>query len=210
MDRCLGEPREALAQLRDCGGSRLAGVDEAGRGPLAGPVVAAAVLLPTGIKLPGVTDSKQLTPDERERAFLRIVGAAQAVAVAFVEAEAIDALNILRATHRAMAIALSSLPDLPHLALVDGRPVPGLPCPHLALVKGDCLSLSIAAASIVAKVVRDRHMVALDALHPGYGFAQHKGYPTAQHVRALSRLGPSPVHRHSFAPVRDCGPIRDS
>jgi ribonuclease HII len=198
------------------GHRRVAGVDEAGRGPLAGPVFAAAVVLPPerlqdGIPAPwqGLTDSKQLTPARRELFFLRL---SQDPAVRWCVAEAsreeIDALNILRATHLAMARALAGLPERPDLALVDGRPAHGLPCPHLALVRGDALSLSIAAASVLAKVTRDRYLVELDRRYPGYGFARHKGYGTADHLRALRRLGPCAEHRRSFSPVAQAEPPR--
>jgi ribonuclease HII len=180
----------------------IAGVDESGRGPLAGPVVAAAVVLPRGLAAGKLTDSKRLSPEEREQQFAIVMERAVAVAVAIVPAVRIDEINILRATHEAMAQALDGLPSLPDLALVDGLPVRGLPCPHTAIVKGDLCSVSIAAASIVAKVARDRLMVTLDAEHPGYGFAQHKGYPTPAHHEALERLGPCPIHRRSFRPCR--------
>jgi ribonuclease HII len=196
---------DALERLaRETGHWPAAGVDEAGRGPLAGPVVAAAVVLPPGCALPGLADSKVLDAETRERLMGEIERAALAWAVVAVPAARIDRVNILRATHEAMATALARLPELPRLALVDGLPAHGLPCPHLAVIEGDACCAAIAAASILAKVTRDRLMVALDGAHPGYGFAQHKGYPTPRHRDALQRLGPCPEHRRSFAPVAAC------
>jgi ribonuclease HII len=180
---------------------RVAGVDEAGRGPLAGPVVAAAAILPREAELPGVLDSKCLDAAAREALYEVIRDRAIAWAVAVVDVEEIDRVNILRATHAAMSRALAQIEPLPCGALVDGMPVTGLPCPHRAIVDGDALSVSIAAASILAKVTRDRLMVDLDERYPGYGFARHKGYCTPAHFAALRRLGPSPIHRRSFAPV---------
>jgi ribonuclease HII len=188
----------------------VAGVDEAGRGPLAGPVVASAVILPPRIRLSGVNDSKQLTAAAREAAYEVVVRKALAWAVAAVEVERIDCINILRATHEAMAAALQALDPAPDGALVDGLPVQGLPCPHQALVDGDALCTSIAAASIIAKVTRDRLMCELDARYPGYGLAQHKGYGTREHLRALRELGPSPCHRRSFRPVAELYGSSDS
>jgi ribonuclease HII len=188
----------------------VAGVDEAGRGPLAGPVVAAAVILPAtwvrqGVPehLRGLNDSKQLTASQRDRFYAELSSDAEVQwSIAAVEAAEIDAVNILRATHRAMARALGGLSPAPEHLLVDGLPVPELAWPQTALVKGDSLSYAIAAASVLAKVTRDRRMVEYDSLHPGYGFARHKGYPTPEHLEALERLGPSPIHRRSFQPVR--------
>jgi ribonuclease HII len=185
------------------GHSPIAGVDEAGRGPLAGPVVAAAVILPPDLALPGLTDSKLLAEPEREALFERIVVEALAIGVGEIPPDRIDAINILRATHEAMAAALAALPSPAAYALVDGLPVTGLPCPHRAVVRGDSRCVSIAAASIVAKVTRDRMMHRLDALHPGYGLARNKGYPTPDHLAALRRLGPCPLHRRSFRPVSE-------
>lgn len=188
---------------------RVAGVDEAGRGPLAGPVVAAAVVFDKGFleaeanaSLAGLDDSKKLPASRREffHALLSTCPSAR-IGVASASVAEIDALNILRATHLAMARALSQLDPLPDLALVDGLPVKGLPVPHRAIVGGDAASLSIAAASVMAKVVRDRLMVELAAQYSGYGFERHKGYGTQAHLAALRRLGPCPAHRISFAPV---------
>ena len=188
--------------LRARGFFLVAGVDEAGRGPLAGPVVAAAVILPADFALDGLTDSKKVPVARREKIFAVLAthpGVAWAACLATVEE--IDRHNILRATHLAMARAVRALPARPDHALVDGLPVRDLPVPHSALVGGDALSLSIAAASIMAKVTRDRLMVALDAEYPQYGFARHKGYGVRQHLEALRHHGPCPVHRRSFAPV---------
>ena len=192
-------------------GAVLAGVDEAGRGPLAGPVCAAAVILtPAAAEayyagpLAGLTDSKQLAAERRDayRAFL--AGAADVwIGVGWCEAAEIDELNILHATHLAMRRALLDLPRRPDHALVDGLPVPGLSCPATAIVRGDAQSLLVAAASVVAKVLRDRRMVDLDRRYPGYDFAANKGYGTHDHVRALLQRGPCPEHRRSFRPVQD-------
>ena len=188
---------------------RIAGVDEAGRGPLAGPVVAAAVVFDKDFleaeataSLAGLDDSKKLPASRREffHALLSACPRAR-IGVASASVAEIDALNILRATHLAMARALAQLEPLPDLALVDGLPVKGLPVPHRAIVGGDAASLSIAAASVMAKVVRDRLMVELAAQYPGYGFERHKGYGTPAHLAALRRLGPCPAHRKSFGPV---------
>ena len=188
----------------------MAGVDEAGRGPLAGPVVAAAVILPRAWVLEGIpdefadlNDSKQLTEVQRDRFFAGLTGdPAVRYAIAAVEPSVIDEINILQATHRAMNQALADLGDDVDHALVDGRPVRSLRWPQTALVKGDSLSYSIAAASVLAKVTRDRVMRDADAKWPGYGFAGHKGYPTPEHLEAVHRLGPCPIHRLSFAPLR--------
>lgn len=178
---------------------RIAGIDEAGRGPLAGPVVAAAVILPPRLYLPRLDDSKALSPKVREHLAAGIKANATAWAVAEVSAAEIDRDNILVASQHAMRRALAAI--MPYgiaAALVDGRAVPGLACAHTAIVRGDSLSPSIAAASVLAKAHRDSVMCALDVQYPGYGFAEHKGYPTAAHVAALGRLGPCPVHRSSF------------
>lgn len=181
---------------------RVAGVDEAGRGPLAGPVVAAAVVLPREWKVKGIDDSKRLTPPQREELFALIVAAAD-VGVGIADVETIDRLNIRRAAWQAMQDALRQLSTPPDHVLIDGVWRDASAFSYTALVKGDCKSLSIAAASIVAKVTRDRLMDELDAQFPHYGFAQHKGYPTPAHLEALRTHGPCPAHRRSFAPVRD-------
>lgn len=181
----------------------VAGIDEAGRGPLAGPVVAAAVILPDDPVpgLEGVNDSKKLTPAKRETLFPRIQAHAVAWSVGVVDAATIDRINILQATWRAMALAVEGLGRECDLLLVDGNPVKGLPYPQENVVKGDGRSASIAAASILAKVTRDRMMVEADAAHPGYGFAEHKGYGTKYHRAALEVFGPTPLHRRTFLPV---------
>jgi len=178
------------------------GVDEAGRGPLAGPVVAAAVILPPGTSLSGLNDSKKLSPRQRERLAEEIRATALAWAVAEASAAEIDEWNILRATLRAMARAVAALPLTPDEVLVDGNQAPALEVPVRTIIGGDALEPAIMAASILAKTHRDARLVALEARHPGYGFARHKGYGTAAHLAALARLGPCPEHRRSFAPVR--------
>lgn len=183
------------------GFSSVAGVDEAGRGPWAGPVVAAAVVLDRHAIPPGVNDSKTLGPMQRDRLYDQIVATAD-VAIAIGDVERIDRDNILAATMWAMSDALAKLSETPALALVDGNKLPRTACPARAIVRGDALSVSIAAASIIAKVTRDRMMAELDARYPGYGFARHKGYGTAAHSNALAQLGPCPEHRRSFSPIR--------
>jgi ribonuclease HII len=178
------------------------GVDEAGRGPLAGPVCAAAVILGAGSPIAGLADSKKLTAKQREALAPRIRDGAVAWAVAWASVEEIDTLNILHATMLAMQRAVADLQATPTDALIDGNRCPGLACRARAVVRGDSLVPEIMAASILAKTARDALMQDLHARYPGYGFDRHKGYPTAAHVVALTRLGPSPVHRHSFAPVR--------
>ena len=183
--------------------SQVAGVDEAGRGSLAGPVVAAAVILPPGAVLPGLADSKLLTASARSRMAEAIEAVAMTWAVAAVEAAEIDATNILRATLRAMAEAVGKLSPLPRLVLVDGGVAPRLPMPARAVVKGDRHVPVISAASILAKVARDRIMEDWAIRFPVYGFAQHKGYGTDAHRAAIARHGPSAVHRRTFAGVRE-------
>ncbi len=180
----------------------ICGVDEAGRGPLAGPVVAAAVILPPNTPLSGLNDSKKLSPRRRERLAAEIRATALAWAVAEASAAEIDEWNILRATLRAMARAVAALPVMPDEVLVDGNQAPALEVPVRTIIGGDALEPAIMAASILAKTHRDARLVALAARYPGYGFAQHKGYGTAAHLAALARLGPCPEHRRSFAPVR--------
>ena len=182
------------------GYSRICGVDEAGRGPLAGPVVCAAVILDASSVPNGLNDSKALSPLRRERLLNALAPSAQ-IRVSVIEPTEIDALNILWASLEGMSRAVNALEA--DFALIDGnRLPPSLPCPGEAIIKGDSQSLSIAAASIVAKVSRDRLMIEADARYPGYGFAQHKGYPTRDHMNALQRLGPTPIHRRNFAPVQ--------
>ena len=180
----------------------LCGVDEVGRGPLAGPVVAAAVILPAKAQLPGTDDSKRLRASERERLAQAITACARAHAVAGVDSTTIDRVNIRVATFHAMRAAIAGLAIAPDLVLVDGFPVPDLLFRHEPVVGGDHLSLSIAAASILAKVHRDRLMDEYHVLYPEYGFDRHRGYGTAEHLAALRRHGPCPIHRLSFAPTR--------
>ncbi|GAB3734011.1 ribonuclease HII [Silanimonas algicola] len=181
----------------------LAGVDEAGRGPLAGPVAVAAVILDPARRIDGLGDSKALTEARREALFPRIQSDALAFAIVFVHADEIDRLNILQATMAGMRRSVAALASPPSRVLVDGNRVPpGLGVDAEAIVKGDAKIAAISAASILAKVARDRWMLELDATHPEYGFAAHKGYPSPQHLEALRRFGPCPAHRRSFAPVR--------
>lgn len=177
------------------------GVDEAGRGPWAGPVVAAAVILTPGRIPPGLNDSKKLTEAKRDALFEPIM-AAGIVGVGIVQAPRIDEINILQATYEAMVQAVAALGQVPHVALVDGNRAPPLSCRAETVIEGDGKCLSIAAASIIAKVTRDRLMRTLDSHYPGYGFASHKGYGTETHQVALRKLGPCPEHRRSFAPIR--------
>jgi ribonuclease HII len=180
----------------------VAGVDEAGRGPLAGPVVVAAVVLDRRRRIPGLADSKALSAARREELEAAILAKSLAHAVVAIEVDVIDRINIYWATMEGMRRALDLLHIAPGLALVDGnRLPPGLRCPAQAVVNGDAIVKAISAASILAKVHRDRLMCALDATHPGYGFATHKGYGTPDHLSALRSLGPCPAHRRSFAPV---------
>jgi len=193
---------------------RVAGVDEAGRGPLAGPVVAAAVVLPaawldSGLpeELDGLNDSKQLSEARREEFFGVLTHHPELhFGIARVEADEIDRINILKATHRAMNEALAQLKPVPEHALVDGTPVRTLRFPQTPIVKGDARSYSIAAASVLAKVTRDRWMLEYEKQFPGYGFAVHKGYGTPQHLEAIRRHGPCPIHRRSFAPLKPVQP----
>jgi ribonuclease HII len=180
----------------------VAGVDEVGRGPLCGPVVTAAVILDPSRPILGLNDSKKLSESRREQLFEEIQAKALAWCIARAEVEEVDRLNILHATMLAMQRAVAGLSVTPRLALVDGNRCPSLPMPSAAVIKGDSKVPAIAAASILAKVSRDREMCALDACYPGYGIAVHKGYPTPFHLQALLRLGPTPIHRRSFAPVR--------
>ena len=192
------------------GVSVVAGVDEAGCGPLAGPVVAGAVVFPclwlqTGLctKLRGLNDSKQLTEDEREKFFAILTSHPEVrYGIAAVDVEMIDQINIYQAAHRAMNLALAQLQPAPDHVLVDGRPVKSLRIPHTPLVKGDCKSYSIAAASVLAKVTRDRLMVDYERQYPGYGFAEHKGYATPQHLAAIQQHGACAIHRRSFSPFK--------
>jgi ribonuclease HII len=188
-------------QARRAGIGLVAGVDEAGRGPLAGPVVAAAVIIDPGRRVKGLRDSKLLTPARREELFAIISERARAIGVGIVDHETIDRINILRATEAAMLEALSRLAVPPDLVITDFVRLAPLPCPQKNLVGGDARCASVAAASIVAKVTRDHMMLELDAKYPDYGFARHKGYATPEHLTALDRLGPCPIHRRTFAGV---------
>ncbi|HZX72485.1 MAG TPA: ribonuclease HII [Rhodanobacter sp.] len=180
-----------------------AGVDEAGRGPLAGPLAVAAVILDPARPIVGLDDSKKLSEKRREALYPQIIERALAYCIVLVEREEIDRLNIFQATMTGMSRAVAGLLPMAHEALIDGNKLPkDLPCPGRAIVGGDALEPAISAASILAKVSRDRLMAILDTVHPGYGFAVHKGYATPSHFAALHRLGPCPQHRRSFAPVR--------
>lgn len=178
--------------------TRLAGLDEAGRGPLAGPVVASAVILAPGAPIRGLDDSKRLVPEERERLFAIIQARAMAVGVGVADPDTIDRVNILEATRLAMRAALAALAMEPELVLTDFVALEGLGCPQRNLVEGDRRSATVAAASIVAKVTRDRIMADADRLYPEYGFGRHKGYPTEEHRLALWRHGPCALHRRTF------------
>ena len=183
-------------------GGLIAGVDEAGRGPLAGPVVAAAVILDPTVAIAGLGDSKRLSAQRRAELDLRIRERAVSYAVARVDVDVIDTINILQATMQAMREAVGQLDPAPEEVLVDGNRCPALPCPVRAVVRGDSSVAAISAASILAKVARDREMIEMDRRYPEYGFARHKGYGTRAHLDALLRFGPSPIHRLGFAPVK--------
>ena len=188
------------------GYQRIAGIDEVGRGALAGPVVAAAVILPHHIEAPWfseVKDSKQLTPARREVLFHRIHEVAISIGIGLVPHYLIDAQGIIKATRLAMKLAVDQLSPPPESLLIDYMRLPEVRLPQKGITHGDSLSMSIACASIIAKVARDELMVAFDKIYPGYGLAQHKGYGTKGHLACLSRLGPCPIHRQSFRPVRD-------
>jgi ribonuclease HII len=191
-------------RLKSNGYNLVIGVDEAGRGPLAGPVVAAAVLLPEGFDIQGLDDSKKLSPLKRDLAFERIVSSKALYAVGIIDNELIDRINILRASLRAMSEAVRKLTGEADIVLVDGnQAIPGIHLPQMAIVGGDAICPSISAASIIAKVTRDRIMDHYASLYPLYAFDRHKGYPTADHLEELQRFGPTPIHRKSFRPVQD-------
>jgi ribonuclease HII len=183
------------------GALRIAGLDEVGRGPMFGPVVAAAVIFPKGCRLPGLTDSKKLTEKMRNEFDGEIRANAIAWSVAAIDVETIDRINIRQASLLAMRTAVEQLPITPDYLLIDGLDTIEWPCQQQAVVQGDATSMSIAAASVLAKVYRDRMLVELDAVYPGYGLAKHKGYCSAEHLEALQRLGPTPLHRRSYRPV---------
>jgi ribonuclease HII len=198
MDLWFYEHRAARTGVR-----HIAGVDEAGRGPLAGPVVAAAVVLPPDFREPGVTDSKKLTPGRRERLYEVIYRYALTVGIGIVDAAEIDRINILQASLQAMTVAVANLAPRPDHLLIDGTFPIFLDLPQEPIPKGDALSISIAAASIVAKVTRDRLMDIYHIHYPCFGFSRHKGYPTADHRRAIADFGCSPIHRRTFRGVRE-------
>lgn len=202
----LALERQALSR----GFRLIAGIDEAGRGPLAGPVVAAAVILPAGVRIDGVNDSKKLSPRARERLFDVITARAVAIGIGMAAPELIDRINILQATRHAMLEAVGQLSRQPDYLLIDGISTIDSPIPQRTVKKGDSLSLSIAAASIIAKVTRDRLMMELDTIHPGYGFAAHKGYGCASHLEAIRMLGPTAVHRLTFGGVKEHVPCPSS
>ncbi|TXK62162.1 ribonuclease HII [Alcalisalibacterium limoincola] len=210
MNPCLADPARAGGHAAGDVGLLVAGVDEAGRGPLAGPVAVAAVILDPKRPIEGLDDSKKLSAARRDALFDLIQAQALAWHVTLVTAEEIDRINILQATFQGMRRCVAALQPVPALVRVDGHQVPpGLGLAAEALVGGDGLDAAIGAASILAKVTRDRWMQALDERHPGYGFARHKGYPTPEHLDALLRLGPCPEHRRSFAPLRIQGSLFD-
>ena len=189
-------------KLRAIGTARIAGIDEAGRGALAGPVVAAAVVLPEKFRHRRLNDSKQLAPELREEIYIDLISNVEiAWAVGVVDHMEIDRINILRAAHRAMRVAVEGLTVSPDHVLIDGLPVVPFPFPQTAVIDGDCFSLSVAAASVIAKVTRDRMMRDFCAQFPQYSFSQHKGYGTELHLLKLHEFGPCPIHRRSFEPV---------
>jgi len=193
-------------RLEAQGYQRIAGIDEVGRGALAGPVVAAAVILPCRIDTPWlnqVKDSKQLSPARRQLLFHHIHEIAIAIGIGMAHHEVIDAQGIIKATRVAMRLAIDQLSPLPEILLIDYMRLPEVPLPQKGITNGDKLCLSIACASIIAKVARDQLMVELDRTYPGYGLAHHKGYGTKEHLTCLCRLGPSPIHRQSFKPVKN-------
>ena len=199
----LAAERERLARMREyedtyAAVSAICGIDEAGRGPLAGPVVAGAVILPKDCEILFLNDSKKLSEKKREALFLEIQEKAEAWSVGGVGPEVSDEINILQATYQAMREAIAGLKVQPGLLLNDAVTIPGVEIPQVPIVKGDAKSLSIAAASIMAKVTRDHLMVEYDQIYPQYGFAKHKGYGTAAHIAALKEYGPCPIHRRSF------------
>jgi ribonuclease HII len=185
----------------------IAGVDEAGRGPLAGPVVVAAVILPPDCRLPGLDDSKKLSPQQRQSLYTAVKAEALAVEHVIIDHTRIDLVNIYQATLEGMYQALAALRPAPDAALIDAMPLRRLKIPCRSIIHGDAISASIAAASIIAKVERDRIMEDLDGAYPGYGFSRHKGYATPQHLEALNKYGPCPIHRKSFAPVKTWGAL---
>ena len=190
-------------QAREMGFQTVAGIDEAGRGPLAGPVVSAAVILPESVALPGIDDSKKLTPRQRYRLYDRLYEVSRTIGIGVVDAAEIDRINILQATLASMAMAVANLDPHPDHLLIDGIFTIPPDLPQQAIKKGDSRSISIAAASIVAKVTRDRIMAQADLLFPEFGFGRHKGYPTKTHREAIQQHGCSPIHRRTFKGVKE-------
>lgn len=199
----MGPTQEFERVARLCGYRRVAGIDEAGRGPLAGPVVAAAVILPARCRLLGIDDSKQLPANDRELVYTAILEHAVGVGIGSADVAEIDRLNILEATRLAMRRAIDQLAPPPDYILIDAVVLPGVNVPTRPIIKGDSLSVSIAAASIIAKVTRDRLMARYHEIFPEYGFLSHKGYGTAEHLERLARHGPCSIHRRTFAPVQE-------
>ena len=199
----MGPTEEFERAARLCGYRRIAGIDEAGRGPLAGPVVAAAVVLPVRCRLSGIDDSKQLSEGERDRLYAAILGQAVGMGIGSADAGEIDRLNILEATRLAMRRAVDQLAPPPDYLLIDAVTLPGVGIPERPIIKGDSLSLSIAAASIIAKVTRDRLMAEFHDMFPEYDFLSHKGYGTRGHLQRLARHGPCSIHRRTFTPVHE-------
>ena len=199
----MGPTEEFERAARLCGYRRIAGIDEAGRGPLAGPVVAAAVVLPIRCRLSGIDDSKQLSEGERDRLYAEILEHAVGMGIGSADVGEIDRLNILEATRLAMRRAIDQLAPPPDYLLIDAVPLPGIGIPERPIIKGDSLSLSIAAASIIAKVTRDRLMAAYHDMFPEYDFLSHKGYGTRGHLQRLARHGPCSIHRRTFTPVQE-------
>jgi ribonuclease HII len=199
----MGPTEEFEQEARRCGYRHIAGIDEAGRGPLAGPVVAAAVILRARCRLAGVDDSKLLSEAKREQLYTAIVEKAVSVGIGSADAGEIDSLNILEATRLAMRRAIENLAPSPDYLLVDAVTLPAVRVPVRPIIKGDALSMSIAAASIIAKVTRDHLMAAYHEMFPQYNFLSHKGYGTAEHLQRLSRFGPCAIHRLTFSPVRE-------
>lgn len=185
------------------GFKHVAGVDEAGRGPLAGPVVAAAVILNKRAAALGVDDSKKLTPKKRDELYLKIIDNCVSYNIYTMGVVGVDTLNVFRASMHAMKLAIEGMSLVPDFVYVDGPKIPDLNIAAQPIIGGDRICMSVAAASILAKVSRDRQMVEYDELYPGYGFAKHKGYGTKEHMDALAKLGPSPIHRRTFGPVKD-------
>ena len=189
-------------QLEDLGIKYIAGVDEVGRGPLAGPVVVAAVILPLNLRIKGINDSKKLSAKKRDELYKIILNEALAVSVAFIDEKVVDEINIYEATKKGMLEAIAGLKIKPEHVLIDAMPLRELEIPHTSIIHGDAHSASIGAASIIAKVTRDEYMDKMDIKYPNYGFKHHKGYCTKEHLESLEKYGPCEIHRKSFAPVK--------